>query len=369
VPVTLVVPVTGAAALLEDLYARLCRQTCRPTRLLLVVESIQDPAFARASALRGRDGLEVHVLVAGLARHAGQKCHNLAYALRRNDLLEEHVVLADADIAPEPTWLADLLFRVHHGTADIVTAYRWLMPQVANLPTLACAWLDRSIATLPKWDALGMCWGGSIAMRRETMLRLDAVGLLGAEILDDLALADAARAHGLRVTFRAAVLVATPSTHTWRSLLAFGTRQYQFIRLYRPWLWRLAAALVLVQMSAGTILVALAPISDVALPALLASWLAGVATGVVRSNIGARCAATVRPGRRTEGLLCLMPIVAVCLHALHGLMLWRSRSQDRIVWSHCRYRLDGRRVVTIERNAWAGVSDRALGKADAFADQ
>jgi cellulose synthase/poly-beta-1,6-N-acetylglucosamine synthase-like glycosyltransferase len=368
VPVTVIIPVTGAAPSLEDLCRRLRHQTCPPTRLLLVVESETDPAYRRALAMVAAGTLQIHVVVAGLARHSTQKCHNVAVALRHHDLLEEYVVLADADVAPEPTWLSDLLIRVQQRTADIVTGYRWPVPAASSLPTMLCAWLDRSVATLPKWDSLGLCWGGSIAARRDTLIGIGAADVLDSAITDDLALADAARLRSMRVTFRGSVLLPTPVAHTWESLLTFGIRQYQFIRLYRPSVWWLAVVIVSINLLSSDALVVLAFSSGTAALLLVANGLMMLLICLVRFDISTRCAPTAPPGLRHEWLLFLMPFVGVLLHNLHAFMLLRSRSCRQIVWGHWTYRLEGRRIVDIRQSGWS-APDVAPGEVDAVVGQ
>ncbi|TXL75661.1 glycosyltransferase [Vineibacter terrae] len=368
VPVTVIIPVTGAAPSLDDLYRRLRHQTCPPTRLLLAVESESDPAYRRAIGLAGASAFPIDVVVAGLACHGTQKCHNLAVALRREDLLEEYVVLADADIAPEPTWLSDLLIRVQRRTADIVTGYRWPMPTAVNLPTMLYAWLDRAVATLPKWDFLGLCWGGSLAARRDTLRAMAAADVLGHAVTDDLALADAARAQSMRVTFRSTVLLPTPAAHTWESLLAFGIRQYQFVRLYRPSAWWLAVVIVAVNLLCSDALVVLAFSSGAAALLLLANGLVMLLICLVRFDISMRCAATA-PGPRHEWLFLLMPFAGVLLHNLHAFVLLRSWSCRQVVWGRWTYRLEGLQVVGIRRSGWGARDAAAPGEVDAVIGQ
>ena len=121
---TLILPLTGAGWNLERLLAALGAQTLAPRRLLIAVESEQDPAYRRALALSHNRDFPVEVVVAGLADACAQKCWNQIAALRRVDAQDEAIVLLDADIAPPPWWLSAVVTPLVDGSADIVTGYR-----------------------------------------------------------------------------------------------------------------------------------------------------------------------------------------------------------------------------------------------------
>jgi hypothetical protein len=187
-PVTLVLPLTGAAPGLEALFAALAAQTLTPRRLLATVESEDDPAAARVRALAPRLPFPVAVVLAGRSDRRAQKNTNLLAALARIDAEDACVVLLDADIRPRPWWLSALATPVLLGEAALVTGYRWpLLDRAGPVPHLV-AWFDRTIALMPKLKRLRAVWGGSLAIDPHALPALDLPRLLDRALSDDLAI-------------------------------------------------------------------------------------------------------------------------------------------------------------------------------------
>ena len=92
--VALVLPVTGPLPGLEDLLAALTAQSLRPCRLIIAVESREDPAYDRIAVLADRYlALNIELVVAGLSELRSQKCTNLLAALARLHRDDAHLVL------------------------------------------------------------------------------------------------------------------------------------------------------------------------------------------------------------------------------------------------------------------------------------
>ena len=123
--VTLILPLTGACPSLPGLIAMLNAQSLQPHRLIIAVESTQDPAYRCAQEVMCSAGFSVDVVIAGLASKCAQKCWNQIAALQRLDGRDDAIILLDADIEPPPWWLSVLASPVLAGKADIVTGYRW----------------------------------------------------------------------------------------------------------------------------------------------------------------------------------------------------------------------------------------------------
>ena len=129
VPVTLILPATGTLPELPGLFQDLCNQTLRPARLLISVESQEDPAFARVAAVAPAfPDLSIETVVAGISSRRAQKCTNILAALTRLRESDAFIVLFDADIRPQPWWLAMLVAPLAAGRADLVNGYRWPVP-------------------------------------------------------------------------------------------------------------------------------------------------------------------------------------------------------------------------------------------------
>ena len=348
--VTLVLAVTGRTAGLPLLFSALARQSLPPRRLLAVVESEADPAFAQIAELAPTLPFPVETIVAGLDDSRSQKATNLIAALAHVDPRDDVIVLLDADIVPQDNWLSALATPALAGNADLVTGYRWHRVEGAGPVRHMVAWLDRAIALGPRFVAMGMVWGGSVAISGAALARMDLAGALSSTFSTDGAISRRARSLGLRVLTRRAVLVPTPPEGGEREAWAFKKRQLQIVHVYTPGLW--AAMGVLLHMEAC------------ALPLLLLALGGDTAAGwcvALLMLIGAgRAAAHDRVGRavgvldRGAGLAgqvlfgMLAPFSAPFTLSLY----WASAWARRIRWRHVEYEVLGpEQVRVVKRHA------------------
>jgi len=208
---------------LAPLAAALAAQTLPPQEIILAVGRAEDaPPFA----------LPHRLVIAGLATERGQKCHNQLAGLAALAGDEAAIILLDADILPQPWWLAALVEPIHRGSHQIVGGYRWSVPQ-GGPDAQAIAWLDRGWALLPKPRLFALAWGGSLALAPAALPVLRAA--LDSAVSDDLMLARAARAARLPWVMRGAVLPASP---LGEAAFSFWCRQLRMLRLHNaPFFW------------------------------------------------------------------------------------------------------------------------------------
>lgn len=348
--VTLILAVTGRTAGLPHLFAALARQGLQPRRLIAAVESDTDPAFAQVAELAPTLPFPVETVVAGLDDTRSQKATNMIAALARIDARDEAVVFLDADIVPEPGWLSALATPALTGDADLVTGYRWHRVEGAGPVRHMVAWLDRAIALGPRFVATGMVWGGSVAVSARALARMDLPGALAATFSTDGAISRRARALGLRVLTRRAVLVPTPPEGGEREAWAFKRRQLQIVRVYTPGLW--VAMGVLLHMEACALpLLILALAGDAA-----AAWCVGLlmliggGRAAAHAHVGRAVGVADRGAARLGQLLfgVLAPFSAPFTLALY----WASARARRIRWRHVEYEVLGpERVRVLRRHA------------------
>jgi hypothetical protein len=337
----LIIPATGPLERLEELRAAILAQSRAPASTTFAVESRADPAFARIRAVF----TESVTVVAGKASGGSQKTRNQAAALRAVPP-GDCIVLADADILPQPSWLDHLVQPIANNRADIVTGYRWPIPTDAGPATLIGTWIDRGIAGLVKAADGRLLWGGSIAISRTAAAALDLPDLLERAITDDLAIAEAARGARLRTLFRGAVLVETPFGHGFRSLHAFGKRQYQLVRLYAPLFWWLALGITALNLVGTVTVLLLAMRSWIG----TAAWAASVALALANARerrMQARAAGIVRTWNGTERLLLLLALVLPVVHLYHLVLIASGASVRTVRWGRYRYRLRNKHVVAV----------------------
>lgn len=337
--VVLVLPATGALPGLEDLLTALSMQSLRPYRLIITVESRDDPAYARVVALAEHyPQLNVELVVAGLSPLRGQKCTNLLAALGHLNADDAYIVLFDADIRPQPWWLAALVGPLTTGRADLVNGYRWPSPMTLSPGTALAAAVDRAIATLPRLTQARPLWGGSLALTRHALEILDLPNTIGRTLTEDLPIGDRAAETGLRVLTRRAIRPPSPLDGGLRDLWRFGRRQYQLIRLYRTRLWSFAAFVVTTDLIARIALLLAAAASAAALPAILVLGALGSITMEIRLAIGRRLGVVDNFGFRLAQHLLVWTILPV--PAFHASVIWGGFLTSPVVWRHIRYSVD-----------------------------
>src|SRR5262245_21902859 len=240
-PATVVIiPVRGVPEHLNALWRGICAQIYRPFRIVFAVESVADPAYAALQSLA--DGPPTEIIVAGTTSCRGQKVHNLLAALRTLRSSDAAVVFADADLVPAADWLMRLIRPLCDPVNDVVSGYRWMVPTDERWSTAFACTANASIATLARVRPLNLAWGGSTALRRETLDALHLEECWDRAVLDDLTLTRAVRTRGGHVYGPRDVLVHTPTACTWKQAIAFGRRQYLLVRMHAPREWLLAAS-------------------------------------------------------------------------------------------------------------------------------
>jgi hypothetical protein len=343
--VTLLLCTTGDSPHLPPLLDALARQTLPPRRLVVAVESEDDPAFAQVRALAAALPFPVELVVAGTSPGRSQKATSLIAAASRVDDQDQAVVLLDTDILPPPGWLSWLASPAIRGSQDIVSGYRWQVAGGGGPARQFVAWLDRGFAIGPRQIFARQVWGGSTAINGAAFARLDLPAILDRTLSTDGAISRRAAALGLRMLMRRAVLLPTPPEGGERGALAFQRRQMQLYRIYAPRNW---AMLGLVFGMEALALLLVEP--ALAGQAVAAGWLAALAAaGLARAalqdavtrRLGVAEPAAARAAQLGFGLL--SPVTAAL-----ALLLWASSARTRrVLWRHVEYEVLGPESVRV----------------------
>ncbi|MFN6956500.1 MAG: glycosyltransferase [Acetobacteraceae bacterium] len=352
--VTLLLAVTGRTAGLPPLLAALARQTLRPRRLLVAVEAEDDPAFAQLRELEYLLPFPIEIVVAGRDDTRSQKATNMIAALARVDADDDALVLLDADILPQDHWLSWLATPALNGAADVVTGYRWHSLDGAGPGRHLVAWLDRALALGPRALASGLVWGGSVAIGREALARMDLPATLARTFSTDGAISRRARALGLRVLTRRAVLLPTPPEGGDREALAFKRRQLQIVHLHVPRLW-LALGIALHAEALALPLALLALAGD----ALAAGFVAAIAAvGALRAALHDRVtrAVGIEEGIAARAVQFALGLLAPLTAPAVAALFWTSARTRRIRWRHVEYEVAGPEQVRVIRRHRPGAA-------------
>jgi len=253
--VAVIVPIKGIDDGLEENLRRMLEQDYPDYRLVVVVETQEDPACQVVRAIREASGdrVPLQLLVAGEAPDdQGQKTHNQLCALQHLLAGEGHEqvwAFADIDAAPGPHWLAHLVGPLCKDYKGATTGYRYFVPQpgpdgrvgfwshmASILNASACSWM----AVEPFIHA----WGGSMALRRETAIVGDLATAWQGALSDDYQLSAMIQKLGLEIDFVPQCLVASPVHYERGPFIEFVRRQYIVTRCHKPWMIRGALAML-----------------------------------------------------------------------------------------------------------------------------
>jgi hypothetical protein len=337
--VALVLPATGPLPGLEDLLTALTAQSLPPHRLIVAVESREDPAYARVSTLaQCYPRLNIQLVIAGLSPLRSQKCTNLLAALARLESDDAYVVLLDADIRPQPWWLAALVAPLGAARADLVNGYRWPVPARLSPGIALVAAIDRGIAVLPRVSRTRPIWGGSLGVSRKALQALDLPNTIGRTLTEDLPIGDRAAQTGLRVLTRRAIRPPTPLDGKLGELWRFGRRQYQLIRLYRGELWCFAAFVVTTDLIARIVLLSTLTAWGPALPAAVIIAALGSLAVQIRLAISRKLGVVDGIGFRLTQHLIVWAILPAPL--FHASVIWGGAVTSPVVWRHVLYVVD-----------------------------
>lgn len=335
-------------------------------RIVAAVESQADPAATMIRTLQQQHPPgKITLVVAGLATRGGQKVANLLAALDTIEPRDEIIVFTDADTLPDVDWLSRIVSAIVDAGFGAVTGYRWMVPIDSSVSAAVVAAANTSIVTLPRLpNPINLCWGGTMALRREMLERIEIRKYWTGAISDDLQMTRALHDHGVAIFSPRQSLLLSPIAFDWASAFAFGVRQYRLLYLHFPWLWCFAALLLLT------------PVLSFLLAAVLAwsgSWTAwsllafALVCGEIRYQSRRRVAAALW-GLERAGYTELTAQVDRWLRPVwfgfHAACMLMSPWSRKISWAGLEYVVNNPQDVRIERRASSALDTAQSSMAD-----
>ncbi len=251
--VHLFVPCKGRSERLEQVIEAFATQEYpNRFRVTFVTESDEDGAVPLL-----REAVQRHPhlrhKVAGLAQRCGQKNHNLLVAMQ-DDTESEVFAFADADVLTESHWLKSLMQPLTLGPRYIVTG---LPSGRISQPTYAQG-MEAAYTTFQARYVMAITalWGGTFAIWRETLDKIDGTATWSSTVVDDIALYERIEIFNQKAPSDQQLLVYPlpdlPSDIPTRmpavsNLIHWFTRQILFMRYHRRLVWQVAVLGNLVQ--------------------------------------------------------------------------------------------------------------------------
>lgn len=178
------------------------------------------------------------LIVAGKAENEGQKVHNLREAVLHVSDESKVFVFVDSDARPNENWLTNLVAPLQDEKIGCTTGYRWFISNRRNFSSeLLSVWNASIASALGANKNTNFCWGGSMALRRETFEKIKMRERWQGTLSDDFAVTRAMKENALPVYFVPQALTASLENYSFAKLLEFTTRQMKITRVYATNLW------------------------------------------------------------------------------------------------------------------------------------
>jgi ceramide glucosyltransferase len=250
--VTVILPCCGVDEKLEETVAALGRQNYGDYEVIFTFESSTDPAYEAIERwTRNLTRPRSRRVVAGLTDRRSQKIHNLLAAVAEAAPDREVLAFLDSDAVPGEDWLGHLVAPLKDETVGAATGYRWYSAAGGVAAGMRSVW-NAATVTLLVDEKRNFCWGGSMAMRRQTFEALQIPRRWDRALSDDLQVTLSVHEAGLRVCFVPQAMIVSSDRTTLPAVWAFAKRQLIITRVCKPGSWLAGLILLTSYMCGGT---------------------------------------------------------------------------------------------------------------------
>lgn len=238
---TIIAPCKGLDDGLEQNLTALIELDYPEYEVIFVVDDPEDPAVKVIQAVSQTGegyGKKTALTVAPKATDSSQKVENLREGVIHADPRSEVFVFVDSDARPSPAWLRALVAPLRDETIGATTGYRWFISEDPSLASeIRSSWNASIASALGPNARSNFCWGGSMAIRRDTFERLNIRDRWHGSLSDDFTVTRAMNAGDLPIKFVPEALAASVENCTIGQLFEFTNRQMKITRVYMPKLW------------------------------------------------------------------------------------------------------------------------------------
>ena len=365
--VTVIAPCRGIDDGMTENLQALFEQDFPEYELIFVVDDKADLAVGlieqeieRSDAVLVRTGSDsdwVNVtstlIIAPKAVDCSQKVENLREAVMHADDRSQIFVFVDSDARPSSDWLRNLIAPLQDDEVGATTGYRWFISKAPNFASEMNSVWNASIASaLGPNTSSNFCWGGSMAIRRDTFERLDMREKWRGTLSDDFAVTRTMDEANLPIVFVPQAMTAAVESCTFRGMIEFTTRQMKITRVYAPNLWLLSfvgSGLFNAVMMASILIAALSRSNDLSVLAAITTLVLVTAFSVGKAYLRLKAVRLVLTQwdaelrRQTFAQLTLF-LLAPLIFFYNSFAAWLSR---RMIWRGTTYELKSHRETVI----------------------
>ena len=235
--ITVLKPLHGDEPLLETALASFCLQDYPRFQIVFGVQDDNDPAIAVVDRLRRRfPSVDMDLVVDPTPHGLNHKVDNLInmFPSARHHLL----VISDSDMHAAPDYLSCVADAISHpGTGLVTSLYTGIPVRGGLVGQLGAAYITQNFAAgalmardLGRQD----CMGATMALTRETLMRIGGFPALSPFVADDAVLGMKVRALGQTVALSASVPGTTVAEASLAALFRHELRWARTIRAVAP---------------------------------------------------------------------------------------------------------------------------------------
>ena len=238
--VSVIVPCKGQDFELAKNLQAMLDQDYKDYEVIFVTASDKDPSSPVIhEVIKKFPSRRVKIVRAGFSQGQGEKVNNLIQGIHQSDRKSQVLVFADSDGRPHRFWLKDLLKRLYEPNVGASSGYRWFFPRNGNFASVLRASWNGAIGSLLGNHKHNFAWGGSTAIQRSNLKKINLLKYWEHTISDDFSLTEAVHNAGLHVHFEPRCLVSSHGDCTWSELLEWSSRQIIITKIYSRGLWKL----------------------------------------------------------------------------------------------------------------------------------
>ncbi len=149
----------------------------------------------------------------------------------------EVVVFVDSDVIANQNFLANLINPLQNSAIGLTTGYRFYVPRSFNIPGILRTIWNRVSAWEMANPNLVFAWGGAMAIKVDTIKKINLFKLWENCADDDLSLTKAVKQLNLQVKFVPQCLVASYADGSFAEINEWTNRQLLLTKFYYPELW------------------------------------------------------------------------------------------------------------------------------------
>ena len=217
------------------------QQSYRNFEFIIVVDDMQDPAVSIVNrhfkSQESNNQKHQVVCIEKVNPNCSLKCNAIVTAIRQIDRSTEVIALVDADAVVSQSWLQTLINPLADPSVGCSTGNRWFnIPSSKQLgSSVRSTWNAAAIVQMYLYQ---IPWGGSLAIRKETIEKLELLEKWSTGFCEDTMLSQLMVENGLVISRPAELVIQNNEAIGLKSSFHWIKRQLLTVRLHHEkWPW------------------------------------------------------------------------------------------------------------------------------------